>query len=156
MAFFLALGYLIWSLLPHAHFLVHTHADGDLAHAHTHLSLHDLKLRNETLISANPENAPDAALERDFDPGAVGVEAASANACASTGWGQSPGPDRGLKATVLRHGHFTEEQNILAAGLACTSPEPATLPRASGNFPTLNPLLPYSGPTLARGPPLAA
>jgi hypothetical protein len=153
-AFFLALGYLIWSLLPHAHFQVHAHADGELPHSH--FSFHDLKLRNQTLVTANPEDASDAALGR--AEGSVSQEPEPADAATSAGAAvaRAFATERGFKPLNLRHGHFTEDQNILAIGMALAAGDPAAPLRISLTCPTLSPLLPYSGPTQARGPPSPA
>jgi hypothetical protein len=153
-AFFLALGYLIWSLLPHAHFQVHAHADGELPHSH--FSFHDLKLRNQTLVTANPEDASDAALGRATVSVSAESESADGGAHAGAAVERAFATEKGFKPLNLRHGHFTEDQNILAIGMAMAAGEPAAPLRISLICSTLSPLLPYSGPTQARGPPSPA
>ena len=59
--FYLALGYLIWGIFPHAAFRVHEHAGGSAAH--THRTFHDAGLRVEALVTANPPESAQEASE---------------------------------------------------------------------------------------------
>lgn len=148
--FYLALGYLIWSLFPHASFRIHEHAGG--SGAHTHLSFHDAGLRNGTLVTANPAETEAAAAHQSHRE-----DAATTGGCAaeSTVEPRAAHP-QSFKPENPRHGHFTEDDNILSAGISISrvllpSVHPVPVPA-----PVLSPLLPYSGPATARGPPSRA
>lgn len=175
--FYLALGYLIWSILPHAAFRVHEHAGGSAAH--THLSFHDAGLKVGSTIAANPpEWTPGASESTEWTPGASGpaepmestvsageaaptvsVPAAWAIApegMAESGIGPRAAHPQSFKPENPRHGHFTEDDNILATGISVSRillpvPHPASLPAS-----VLSPSLPYTGPATARGPPSRA
>lgn len=162
--FYLALGYLIWSILPHAAFRVHEHAGGSAAH--THLSFHDAGLQAGSVVTANPSEWAQESPESE-------PETESAFATAMAGIAAEPletfeplelprliqsraAHPQAFKPENPRHGHFTEDDNILAAGISVARtlfpiPHPVSVPA-----PVLSPSLPYSGPATARGPPSRA
>jgi hypothetical protein len=156
--FYLALGYLIWSILPHAAFRVHEHAGGSAAHAH--LSFHDAGLRVGAAVTANPpELAPSLFGSADSmeSPAQTssGVSAGSGLESLDPLEPRAAHP-QSFKPENPRHGHFTEDDNILAAGITVARsllPVPHPVP---GPASVLSPLLPYSGPATARGPPSRA
>jgi hypothetical protein len=158
--FYLALGYLIWSILPHAAFRVHEHAGGSVAH--THLSFHDAGLRVESAVTANPpELAPEFAPERpdpaeSSEPQAFAMSGKTSEAMAESGVAPRAAHPQSFKPENPRHGHFTEDDNILATGISLARallpvPHPVPVPAS-----VLSPSLPYSGPATARGPPSRA
>jgi hypothetical protein len=51
-AFYLAVGYLLWSIVPHYHLLIHSHAGG--AHSHAALTGAQVRLANSVLDGLGP------------------------------------------------------------------------------------------------------
>lgn len=145
--FYLALGYLIWSLFPHASFRIHEHAGG--SGAHTHLSFHDAGLRNGTLVTANPAETEAAAAHRFHTDDATTIDGIAAAVVVEP---RAAHP-QSFKPGNPRHGHFTEDDNILSAGISIARALLPVVHPVPVPAPVLSPLLPYSGPANARGPP---
>lgn len=151
--FYLALGYLIWSILPHAAFRVHEHAGGSAAH--THLSFHDAGLRVESAVAANPPEMA-AGISGPAESVDSAASAEAIEAMAGSGGGPRAAHPQSYRPENPRHGHFTEDDNIPAAGISVTRalppvPHPVPVPAS-----VLSPSLPYAGPATARGPPSRA
>lgn len=139
--FYLAMTYLVWSLIPHFHVLIHSHA-GD-SHFHASYSATQVEMANRVLETLGPEDAE--ATPADF--GGNGIRNSTAPAGSSSG--DISRPDAGSEM----HGHFWEEPNL--AGLASLSP---AAPLRADLVPAASPL--YQDPSLrvilraaARGPP---
>lgn len=138
--FFLAVAFLVWSLLPHYQLVVHTHpGDGD-GHRHATLSKSQMELADRMALAL-------AASGEDIRPGEFSGEALPGPSRPS-GF-PALAPSRGASA----HAHFQEDANVsaLASSLA---PSPAwpgaeTGPSALPPAPDIAPIGVHS----ARGPP---
>ena len=112
--FYLALGYLIWSLLPHFHIVNHSHAGG--AHVHASFSTDQVRLANQVADNLDPSEMPSPEAA---DFGGEALPKASSHATPpeespesfSTGLHRLSSPT----ADAGRHGHFWEDPNL--AGL---------------------------------------
>jgi len=103
--FYLALTYLVWSLLPHFHVLIHSHA-GD-SHFHAAYSATEVETANrvmETLGTGYSDTGSQAGFGGEAKP------ASSSTVGSSSGDISRPDPGSEL------HGHFLEDPNL--AGLA--------------------------------------
>lgn len=136
--FYLALGYLIWALLPHFNLIYHTHEGG--SHFHASFSPAEVAQANQVLDALGPAALADAGTPEvgGLEPAATAVAgAASMAADAASGL----------------HGHYWEDANL--AGLA-------SLPGFSLIVAALlllamiryqAPLFRFAGKLTARGPP---
>lgn len=136
--FYLALGYLLWSILPHFNLIYHTHAGG--SHFHATLSPTQVAQANRVLEALGP-----AALAATVPTEVGGLELS----VASVGGALLAAAD----AASGLHGHYWEDANI--AGLV-------SLPLLSLLLSALAllalaryqaPLFRFAGRLTARGPP---
>ena len=149
--FHLALAYLIWSILPHYHLLVHSHPGGDGAHTHLSFSAAEVGLANRALEALGPAVlAGDTRAEFSLEPGdaAAGKASVAAHAIAGeTALAGSTGDGN-------PHSHYWEDANLAGilslcfAGLLIVLAIPYILRRHPAPFSG------RLGLTWARGPPL--
>lgn len=138
--FYLALVFLIWSVLPHFHVLIHSHAGGP--HVHASFSAEETDLANRVLEGLGPAGLPDA----DSETGAAADGAMRGRASA----GETALASGGEAAS---HGHFWEDANLAGAAALPASALPAVLVIALILARYLPPGLRPSGAAPARGPP---
>lgn len=150
-AFYFALAYLLWSIVPHFHVLIHSHAGG--AHSHAELDGAQVRLANRVLEGLGPAGfaaSADGELSGQESPSrsAAGVSAEEARPSLPPGeTALAAGGDAGL------HAHFWEDTNLAgtapfpAFALACAV---ALLFLAARYLP---PALSPAGAAPARGPP---
>lgn len=138
--FYLAIGYMLWALLPHFHLIYHSHAGG--SHFHATLAPSQVKQANQVLDALGPAVLADAAMPE------VGGEALPALAIAGAAALSAADAASGL------HGHFWEDANL--AGLAAL-PGFQLLIAALLVLAMLRyqaPLFRFAGRLTARGPPV--
>ena len=139
LAFYFALAYFVWSIVPHFHLILHTHAGG--AHAHAALSGAQVRLANQVLDDLGPAGLPDA------DPAEFGGEA---NAPAA-----APGePALAAGAAGSPHAHFWDDANLAGAASLTFFAALAAAILLFRLVRYLAPALAPMGPALARGPPV--
>jgi hypothetical protein len=139
--FYLAMTYLVWSLLPHFHILIHSHA-GD-SHFHASYTATQVETANQVLENLGSED--EAAAPADFG--------GKAKRLPIDKHGSSSGEFSAHAAGSELHGHFWEDPNL--AGLVSES-QPTLLcgfPVSQALFPYLAPALHDIGYADARGPP---
>lgn len=157
--FYLAFAYLLWSIVPHFHLLVHSHAGG--AHTHAALSGAQVRLANQVLEGLGPAVLSQTA-ETDFSgeetddaekplidlPGESGLSGLA-------GGSGHPVTEAILAAASagMRHAHFWEDANLAGA-----VPLPAFAGLCAAFF--FHAAFRYAAPSLkaraqspARGPP---
>ncbi|MDQ3000643.1 MAG: hypothetical protein M3Y08_05220 [Fibrobacterota bacterium] len=150
--FYLALGYLIWSLLPHFHIVNHSHAGG--SHTHASFSADQVRLANQVVDNLDP-----AELASPESPGFGGEALPKASSRVIGPQGSPEDFATGLhalssqNADAGRHGHFWEDPNLagLVSGVSRVTftVAPALIALTRYLAPTLRSL--RSAP--ARGPP---
>jgi hypothetical protein len=139
--FYLALGYLVWALLPHFNLIYHTHAGG--SHFHATLSPTQVKQANAMLEALGP-----AALAEAATPEVGGLDLAASVASTFTGAAL-----RAADAASGLHGHYWEDANL--AGLA-SFPGFSLITAALLLLAMIRyqgPLFRFAGKLTARGPP---
>jgi hypothetical protein len=150
-AFYLALAYFLWAIIPHFHVLVHSHAGG--AHSHAALSGAQVRLANRLLDGLGP-----AGLAGSAD-GDIGGQETSASGGEPRGRAVAPVAGETAMAAGNEahwHAHYWEDANLAGAAslpifaLACAA---ALLYFAVRYLP---PALGPSGSAPARGPPAFA
>jgi hypothetical protein len=109
--FYLALGYLIWSLLPHFHIVNHSHAGG--SHVHASFATEEVNLANRVVDNLDP------AVTASSKPAEFGGEALPRASLAGSRPDGFPGASAiGVHALVPgngdagRHGHYWEDPNL--------------------------------------------
>ena len=141
--FYAALGFLLWSVLPHFSAYVHTHSRGQGGHTHGSLSKSQVELAQRLAVSAG-EVFGDSALSPSFGLSEENVPAEI----------QVPHGAALSGSQSLRHGHFQDDANATSTPwtpgdrLIHVPPDPA--PAA---FPS-HPLLRAVRESPARGPPV--
>ena len=135
-SFYAALAYLLWSIVPHFHLLIHSHAGG--GHSHAALTGAQVRLANGVLDGLGPAGMSFAG---DIGGCEAPVHAATEPALADGSGG-------------VLHAHFWEDANL--AGLASL---PAFLFAAAAFLVSFlsryrAPALSRPGTALARGPPV--
>lgn len=136
-AFYVALAYLLWAIVPHFHLLIHSHAGG--AHSHAALTGAQVRLANRVLDGLGP-----AGLSATGEIG--GMEIPTVRAAGEPTF--AVGSDRAL------HAHFWEDSNLASLAslplfaLACA----ALLLFFASRY--LSPALSLQGSALPRGPPV--
>lgn len=137
--FYLALGYLLWALLPHFHLTYHSHAGG--SHFHATLAPSQIQQANQVLDALGPAALAEAATPE------VGGEALTAMAVVGAAVISAADAASGL------HGHYWEDANL--AGLAAL-PYFQLLIAALlllALFRYQAPMFRFAGRLTARGPP---
>ncbi len=145
--FYLAFAYLLWSIVPHFHLLVHSHAGG--AHRHAALSGAQVRLANQVLEGLGP-----AVLSQTAETEISGEETDGVEKTAACPAGH-PVSEAILAAASagMRHAHFWEDANLAGA---VSAPAFAGLCAAVffyAAFRYAAPSLKAWAPSLARGPP---
>jgi hypothetical protein len=149
--FYLALAYLIWTILPHFHVLFHSHAGG--AHFHATFTPTQVRMANRVLDGLGPSAL---ATAQEADVGGEAAQAASADPLAEAATAWAPGAaalSAGAAGSGL-HGHYWEDANLAGilglffAALIATRYFSRSFSRAEA--PDARPM----GFRLARGPPL--
>lgn len=150
--FYLALGYLIWSLLPHFHIVNHSHAGG--SHVHESFSTDQVRMANQVVDHLDPAETASS------KPAGFGGEALPKAPVADSRPEGSP-QDFPIGAHAFsqenaeagRHGHYWEDPNLagIVSGVSAITFAAAHAHSAPVAYlaPTLRSL--RSAP--ARGPP---
>lgn len=139
----MAFLYVLVSVLPHFAAITHTHAVGEMPHAHNILSVHDESLKRGIL-----ENLGDVSALKSLP---TSVEAQEE---AAIGFPALERGTRALHAPVLKHSHFQEDPNLSAVGVCFAQPAALLELKSLISFrrpfvPALSALEPS-----ARGPPI--
>jgi len=141
--FYAALGFLLWSVLPHFSAYVHSHRPGKEAHSHRSLSKTQVELAQRLAVSAGEafgEGALSPAFGLEEGNAASGIPIPQGPALSESPW--------------LLHGHFQDDANATltpwtaGARLVHVPPDPAP-----DVFPS-HPLRRPCREVQARGPPV--
>lgn len=142
--FYTALGFLLWSVLPHFSAYVHVHPDEDAGHSHRNLSKSQVELAQRLAESAG-EAFGEEALSPSF-----GLSEANAEGCPPL-----PAGHAALSAAAeLLHGHFQEDANSTVTPWSGGSRVVQVPPRAVPPFFPSHPLRSPVHEIRVRGPPV--
>jgi hypothetical protein len=143
MRFHFAFLFLAWTLIPHFHLLVHSHAGGGRAHTHSELTKKDIRQLNRLEAAVEGTEGWDKPVERDSLPSAV-----------------SPVPAGPYSESTLAdgdpsiwHSHSCEDPNITALGPQWDLHSQAPPQIVESVLIYLSPARAYIFPHPARGPP---
>lgn len=140
--FYLALTYLVWSLLPHFHILIHSHA-GD-SHFHAAYSATEVETANRVLETLASESG-----NSEQSAGFGGIHKPDTRYSAGSATGGISRPQSGSEL----HGHFLEDPNLAGLASPIQSISPSSVLAPSNPRSYQDPSVRAVRPASARGPP---
>ncbi len=153
--FYLALLFFIWSITPHFHLMVHSHAGGEASHVHLSLSSADVAMANRALEALGPTT-----LNGGKDDEIPSQEASAASVPAGSELANSGAVlsafDAALKAIPVndfKHSHYWEDLNLVGMASLILQGLLAIILILYFLRCHLAPISELRGLTLARGPP---